>query len=401
MRRASLVVATILFSGCALGDGLAPASTSSTTTTVAATTPTTSSTTATISSTAPPTTTTAPPTTTTPPATSVPAEPLATLARAVMLPGVPGTDLDDATADFLAEGGAGIFLLGFNIESAAGLRSLTSEAACAASGPILVAVDHELSPAVQRLRGLVSPIPGPEEAVAAGADDVEEAAARLGSEMLDLGVNVNLAPVIDVVAGANPVLDGRHLGPDPEVVAEIGAAFARGMAAAGVVAVPKHFPGHGRSVSDPHGGGVIIDASTADLSDRDWPPFERVIAEGAGAIMIGHPVYLAIDPDSPASLSPVVLDLLRATFGFDGVAITDSLSMAGVAEGRTPGAVAVAALAAGEDLLLVQDPRRRDETLAAIVAAVEAGDLTRDRLEEAAGRVRALAAAAGQVTCNR
>jgi beta-N-acetylhexosaminidase len=330
----------------------------------------------------------------------VPGEPLESLALAVVLPGVAGTDLDDRTAEFLAGGGAGVFLLGFNIETAPQLRSLTSDAACAANGPILVAVDHELSPAVQRLRGLVSPIPSPEEAAAAGPDEVEDAAAGLGTEMLELGINVNLAPVIDVVAGSNPVLSGRHLGPDPTVVAEIGAAFVRGMAASGVVAVPKHFPGHGRSVSDPHGGGVTIDASSAELADRDWPPFERVIADGAGAVMVGHPVYLAIDPEAPASLSPVVLNMLRSTFGFDGVAMTDSLSMAGVAEGRSPGELAVAALAAGEDLLLVQDPDHLDETLAAIIAAVEAGELTRERLEEAAARVRDLADGAGRVACD-
>jgi beta-N-acetylhexosaminidase len=317
-----------------------------------------------------------------------------------VLPGVPGIDLDESTAAFLAEGGAGVFLLGHNIESASQVRTLASDAACAAGGPILVAVDQELSPAVQRLRGLVTPILTPDEALAAGPGEVEDAALVLGMEMLELGINVDLAPVIDVVTSSNPVLVGRHLGPDPDVVAEIGAAFVRGMSAAGVVAVPKHFPGHGRSVADPHGGGVVIDAGSAELAEIDWPPFERVIAEGARAVMVGHPVYSALDPDLPASLSPVVLNLLRSTFGFDGVAITDSLSMAGVADGRSPGEIAVAALAAGEDLLLVQDPARLDETLAAIAAAVEAGGLTRERLEQAAARVRTLAAEAGRVACS-
>jgi beta-N-acetylhexosaminidase len=318
----------------------------------------------------------------------------------VVLPGLPGPTLDETTAAYLAEGGTGIFLLGFNVETAAQLRALTSDAACAADGPILVALDQELAPTVQRLRGLVSPIFTPDEAVAAGPGEVEDAALLLGTEMLELGVNVNLAPVIDVVTGSNPVLTGRHLGSDPQVVAELGAAFVRGMAEAGVVAVPKHFPGHGRSVTDPHGAGVVIDAETTELAEIDWPPFERVIEEGVRALMVGHPVYTALDPNAPASLSPVVLNLLRSTFGFDGVAITDSLSMAGVADGRTPGEVAVAALVAGEDLLLVQNADRLPETLAAIVAAVESGELARERLEEAARRVRALASQAGPVACS-
>ncbi len=405
MRRTALAVAvTLTAAGCAFGAGQSPpasSSTSSTTTTTPSTTTTepaatTSSTTSTSTSTTTSTTTTSTSTTT----TTRPAEPIESLARAVVLPGVPGTALDDATASFLADGGAGIFLLGFNIESAPQVRSLTSDAACAAGEPILVAVDHELSPAVQRLRDLVTPLFTPDEAVAAGPGEVEDAAFRLGSEMLELGINVNLAPVVDVVAGTNPVLAGRHLGSDPAVVAEIGAAFVRGLTQAGVAAAPKHFPGHGRSVTDPHGEGVIIDASAAELADLDWPPFERVISEGAPAVMVGHPAYTAIDPGVPASISPVVLNLLRSTFGFDGVAITDSLSMAGVTEGRSPGELAVAALAAGEDLLLVQDPARLAETLAAITAAVESGDLSRERLEEAAARVRALAAATGRVTCD-
>jgi beta-N-acetylhexosaminidase len=321
------------------------------------------------------------------------------LARAVVLPGLPGIELDPATAAHLEGGGAGIFLLGPNVSDTDQLRTLTSDAACAAPGRVLVAIDQELGLTVRRLGDLVTPVLTPEEAVAAGPAIVEDAANLLASEMLDLGINVNFAPVIDVVTGANPVLTGRHLGGDPQVVAEIGSAVVRGMAAGGVVAVPKHFPGHGRSERDPHGEGVVIDADEDDLAALDWPPFERVFADGAAAVMIGHPVYAAIDPDLPASISPVVLDLLRERFRFDGVAITDSLSMAGVADGRSPGEVAVAALAAGEDLLLVQDPRRVDETIAAIVGAVEDGTLPRERLEEAAGRVRALASAAGTVEC--
>jgi beta-N-acetylhexosaminidase len=317
----------------------------------------------------------------------------------VVLPGLPGTTLDDATAAHLAAGGPGIFLLGHNVTDAETLRALTGAAACSATGPILVAVDQELSPAVQRLRGLVTPPPTPDEAVLAGPDAMLSSAARLAEELLALGVNMDLAPVVDVVTGSNPVLAGRHLGPDPEVVAEIGAAFVEGMAASGVIAVPKHFPGHGRSQTDPHSGAVVIDATPEDLGTIDWIPFHAVFAAGAGAVMVGHPVYTDIDPDHPASLSPTVLTQLRTLFGFDGVAITDSLSMAAVTDGRTPGELGVAALAAGEDLLLVQSPSAVEETVTAIIDAVESGDLPRERLEEAARRVRTLAASAGTVAC--
>ena len=214
-----------------------------------------------------------------------------------------------------------------------------------------------------------------------------------------MGINVDLAPVLDVVRGSNPVLANRNLGSDPYLVAEKGIAFIKGLQAAGVVAVPKHFPGHGLSTTDPHSGVTRIDASADELRIVDWVPFEAAFAAGVQAVMIGHPIYDAIDPELPASLSPAVLALLRDRFGFDGVAITDSLTMQGVAEGRTAAELAVQSLAAGEDLLLALDPATVGQMVAAIVDAVDAGDLPLHRLQEAHSRVVLLAEHAGRVTC--
>lgn len=352
-----------------------------------------------------PSTTSAPPSTTTPATTTTRAAPTTTgavdvrrLAHSVLLVGLPGPDLDPATADRLAAGAAGLILFAGNIDGAARLRALTGAAACAAGGPLLIAVDQELGP-VARLAGLVTPLPTAAEARAMSPLELELTGQLLGEEMLALGVNVDLAPVVDVVQGDNLVLAGRHLGGDPQLVGALGAAFLRGLGQAGVVAVPKHFPGHGRSITDPHGVVTRIDASRADLEAVDFPPFAAVFAAGAEAVMVGHPIYEAIDPDLPASLSPAVLALLRERFGFDGVAVTDSLSMAGVTEGREPGALAVLALAAGEDLLLVVDPAQVAPMVAAIVAAVATGDLPLARLQEASARVLGLARAAAPVAC--
>jgi beta-N-acetylhexosaminidase len=341
---------------------------------------------------APATTTTAATTTTGATTTTTPLPDVRALAHSVLLIGLPGPGLDDATAAHLAAGAAGIILFAHNIENTEQLRTLTGAAACAAARPLLVAVDQELGP-VARLRGLVTPLPTTAEAVSMSPLELELTGQLLGEEMRDVGVNVDLAPVIDVVQGVNPVLTGRDL------VGELGAAFLRGLQQAGVVAVPKHFPGHGRSTTDPHDEVTRIDASFAELAAADFPPFEAVIAAGARALMVGHPIYEAIDPALPASLSPEVLALLRDYFGFDGVAITDSLSMAGVAAGRRPGDLAVLALAAGEDLLLVVDPAGVEETVSAIVAAVATGDLDPARLGEAAARVSHLAATAAPITC--
>lgn len=376
---------------CSVGSGgVAPAPTTLAPSTVPTSTSTTTP--ATTTTTIAPTTTTSAPTTTTAPPD------LDRLAHSVLMIGLPGAILDDATRSQLGAGAAGLVLFGDNIDGAESLRALTGAAACAAGGPLLIAVDQELG-IVDRLDGLISPLPSIDEVRAMPLEEVEAVAERLGRDMLGLGINVDLAPVVDVVTGDNPVLAGRNLGSDPAEVGAIGAAFVRGLTRAGVVAVPKHFPGHGRSTVDPHQMVTPIDASRADLEAVDFPPFADVFAAGAPAVMVGHPVYRALDPDRPASLSSAVLALLREDFGFEGVAMTDSLSMAGVATGRTPGEIAVQALRAGEDLLLVVDPAQVGPMAAAIIAAVEGGDLSLTRLAEASARVRALAETAGQIAC--
>ena len=321
------------------------------------------------------------------------------LARRVLMVGIRGETLRDGAAAHLAAGGRAVILFGENVGPRSVLSRLTSDIACAAGAPVLIAVDQELGRRVRRLGpSLVTPLPTPQQAQLMASEELFGAGRQLGVELLTLGINMNLAPVVDVVRGANPVLAGRHLGPDPEVVARVAVAFIAGMSDAGVVAVPKHFPGHGLSRTDPHGGAVVIDAAMEDLAAIDFVPFEAAL-DVAGAVMVGHPVYVAIDPDRPASLSPAVLDLLRNSFGFEGVAVTDSLSMRAVTAGRSAGEVAVAALAAGEDLLVVQEPSRIESSVEAIVAAFESGDITFERLVEAADRVERLAASAGQPEC--
>lgn len=115
--------------------------------------------------------------------------------------------------------------------------------------------------------------------------------------------------------------------------------------------------------------------------------------------MVGHPIYEALDPDRPASLSPPVLDMLREVFGFTGVAITDSLAMAALRETRPIDEIATAALAAGQDMLLATRPDEASLVVNAVIAAVERGDLDRERLGQAADRVRRLAAALSAVEC--
>ncbi len=210
---------------------------------------------------------------------------------------------------------------------------------------------------------------------------------------------MDLAPVVDVARGSNPVLVGRNFGSDAGVVAERGTDFITALRRAGVGTTAKHFPGHGLSTVDPHLVVTPIDAELSTLETTDFPPFADAIEEGVGAVMVGHPIYAALDPINPASLSPAVLDLLRNEFGFDGVAMTDAFSMAGVRQGTTLSDIAVEALVAGEDMLIIDNPSEVEPAVAAILAAVDSGALERGRLAEAAGRVRRLAMSVALVEC--
>ncbi len=371
--------------------------TTTSTSTTAAPTPTTLSTTTTLAATTttvPATTTTSSTTTTTKPAVDV-----ERLARAVLMVGMPLTYVDEAATAHITGGGRAVILFSGNIANEDQLKTLTSDVACAANAPVLIAVDQELGP-VRRLGALVTPLPTIEEALDMDPQEVDEAAELLAREMIELGVNMNLAPVIDVVRGDNPVLVDRHLRDDPEVVAGIGAEFIDGLLDEGVAAVAKHFPGHGLSPTDPHNGVTTIQAPLDELLAVDFVPFEAAIEAGVPALMVGHPIYEAIDSDLPASLSPEVARLAREHFGFEGVLVTDSLTMRGVAAERTPGELAVAALSAGMDLLINPDRTQTEPVVRAIVDAVESGDLPLERLIEAAGRVEDLAAAVAPVTCS-
>jgi len=371
---------------------LAACSTSTTGSTEGSTAPVTTTTTI------PDTTTTVAPTTTsstTTTTTTLPQGTLAEDARAVVLAGLPGTTLDPATTSFLSEGGRAMIVFSKNLASQDQTGALTSAMACAAGVDILVAVDQEPG-RVERLAKIGIPSP----AVDSERDVFVADTLGMGEAMLKIGINFDLAPVLDVARGSNPVLVGRNFGPDPEVVAARGVDFQLTLESLGIVTTAKHFPGHGLSTVDPHLQVTPIDAGLETLQEVDFPPFQAAIDSGIGAVMIGHPIYEALDPDNPASLSPAVLDLLRNDFGFDGVAVTDAFSMAGVREGRTLGEVTVEALIAGEDLLIVDNPPEVAEVVAFIEAAVADGTLSRDRLAEAAGRVRRLAMTAAPVQCD-
>lgn len=323
------------------------------------------------------------------------------LAASVLLPGFTATTVPDWLARWLDDGLAGVLLFGQNVTDPEQARRLTDDLHGRRAG-VLVASDEE-GGTVTRLEGSAgSSWPG--HATLGALDDPEATyavAAALGAQARAAGIDLVAAPVVDVNSEpANPVIGIRSFGADPQLVARHGAAFVRGLQAAGVAACAKHFPGHGATRTDSHVALPVLDADLATLRRRDLPPFRAVVDAGVRSVMTAHVVLTAID-ERPATMSPPALAMLRHDLGFTGVVVSDALDMRAISHrvGRAVGAVQ--ALAAGVDLLCVGNPvfpepydeqAAVEELVAAVVAAVEDGTLSRARLEEAAERVRQLAA---------
>jgi len=291
----------------------------------------------------------------------------------LLMVGLPGPELD-ATARWLIQElqVGGIILFRRNIvglEQVADLVRACQEAALAASGyPLWVAVDQEGGP-VQRLQPPFPQVPAARSLGAAARPEVvAEAAQRVGAALRSLGINMNLAPVLDVPRSPDCPLWERGYGSQPEQVAALGLAAIQGYRAGGVLPVAKHFPGLGTTRLDSH-----LDLPTADPGQeerqRDLLPFQRAIAGGVPGIMVAHLVVPAWD-DLPASLSAVaVTQELRQRLGFTGLICTDDLEMGAIRRRWSMAQAATLAVAAGQDLLLIcEQPQLMEEALAALAA---------------------------------
>ncbi|MGJ7457365.1 beta-N-acetylhexosaminidase [Halomonas sp. RA08-2] len=267
----------------------------------------------------------------------------------------------------------GVILFTRNTESAEQVREL-SHAIRSVRPELLLAIDQE-GGRVQRLRQGVTRLPAMARLAAGLATQPEvtrrlcqDAGWLLGMEMAACGLDLSFAPVLDVDDGTSSVIGDRSLSADPEIVAALGGAFIDGLHEAGMVAVGKHFPGHGGVAADSHLE-LPVDPRPLDaLRARDLVPFAR-LAGRLNGIMPAHVVYSDFDP-RPAGFSPAWLGLLRQSLGFKGVIFSDDLSMAGAASAGRPGERALAALNAGCDMLLVCNDR---------AAALEVIDACRER----------------------
>jgi beta-N-acetylhexosaminidase len=221
-------------------------------------------------------------------------------------------------------------------------------------------------------------------------------AARIAADLRDVGVDLDLAPVVDVNSSDdNPVIGTRSFGADAGLVARHTGAWTRGLQEGGIAACAKHFPGHGDTTTDSHLALPVVDVPADVVRNRELQPFRAAVEAGTACVMTAAIVVPSVDPDNPGTFSASLLQgVLRGELGFDGVVVSDALDMAGAsAETGIPEA-AVRALVAGCDLLCLgsdTDPALVEQIVSEVVSAVEEGRLTEERLSDAAARVDALA----------
>ncbi len=278
-----------------------------------------------------------------------------------------------------------------NIKDKEQITTMLANTSSMSNYPIFLAVDEEGGD-VSRVANSSVEVTKVEDmaAIGAGGDASQayEAGKTIGSYLKEIGFNVDFAPVADVTQeGVESALGNRSFGSDPQIVGEMVSNAVSGIEETGVSACLKHFPGLGSAAEDTHEGRVEIDKTAEEFRAVDFVPFSAGIEAGADFVMVSHATAPALDEDSvPSSLSKkVITDILRGELGFEGVVVTDALDMTAITDYYTPEEAAVMAVEAGADMLLM--PEDFEKAYNAVLAAVQDGTITEERIDESLDRI--------------
>lgn len=301
--------------------------------------------------------------------------------------------LGEQSREILAEYPVGGFVFfANNISSAAQVEKLMDDLASVTKIPPYFAVDEE-GGSVARIANS-SAYPNVPDVGSMGkigksgdTEKAREAGRTIGAYLKELGFHLDFAPVADVrTNSANTVIGNRAFSSDPEETADMVAVAVQGFHDADMACTLKHFPGHGHTDGDTHNGSAVTEKSWAEMLECEILPFEAGIAAGADAVMTAHILTPSASSDGmPASLSPEMTGRLRSELGFDGLIITDSLSMAAVTNIYAPDVACMAALYAGADVLLI--PKDLKKAFDTMVWAVEENILPIERVDESVRRI--------------
>ena len=313
----------------------------------------------------------------------------------LLMVGFPGTELSREFLDWLHEcrpGGVILFSRNLvNPEQVARLTNALQEQA--PNPPLLIAIDEEGGLVSRLPRGFTTFPAASKVAACHSPDAAHEVAEVTARELRAVGINMNLAPVLDVNSNpANPIIGDRAYGTQPERVCTYGMAVMQGLEDNGIIPCGKHFPGHGDTLTDSHHVLPVVEADRARLEAVELEPFRRAILAGLPAIMTAHVHYPALDAEAPATLSRHILtDLLRNRLDFQGVTLTDDMEMRAILDHQPIGDASVQAVRAGADMILICHQQERQRTaVAAIEQALERGELSWERFTASVARIRAL-----------
>jgi beta-N-acetylhexosaminidase len=212
----------------------------------------------------------------------------------------------------------------------------------------------------------------------------------LGNASKLMGMNVDYAPVLDINSNPNnPVIGNRSYGTTSEIVSNMGREVMKGIQSTGTISVVKHFPGHGDTSVDSHLDLPVVHKSLQQLQSFEWKPFEDAIQQGTDAVMIAHILFPKIDKTYPASLSSTIItDQLRKKIGYNGVVITDDLTMGAITKNYGIGNAATQAVKAGSDILLVAHGYENiSDVIRSLKEGITNGSLTEKRIDESVMRI--------------
>lgn len=284
---------------------------------------------------------------------------------------------------------SGVILFKRNFDSREQVTRLIADIRAARNEPLLVCVDQEGGP-VQRFHGEFTRLPALARIGEAMAHDprralelASEHAWLMASEMRAIDIDLSFAPVLDL-AIRNVIVGERAFHADPQIVSQLGLEYVRSMRLAGMAATVKHFPGHGSVREDTHIEKAIDPRTLDEIRATDMVPFADALQAGAEAVMMGHVTYPAVDANAAGYSSTWIGDILRGEMGFNGVVMSDDISMAAAESAGGIAARIAAHRAAGCDLVLVCKPEVVPEALAAVR---DAGPCDRDAIDALRGKV--------------
>ncbi len=312
----------------------------------------------------------------------------------MVIVGLGGHTIDENSRHMVEDYHAGGFILfKRNIRDAAQTLSLINSlrALNAANGiPLFISVDEE-GGRVSRLPGELGRLPSAKTIGDLGDGNVAFDFGSVTAKVLKaLGFNTNFAPVLDIYSNPdNQVIGDRAFGTKPGPVARLGVEVMKGIRSQGMISVVKHFPGHGDTAEDSHVGLPVVESDMERLKSFELQPFFSAVESKADAIMVAHILFPKIDRDNPASLSRVfITDILRGEMGFDGVVITDDMTMGAIAENYDIGEAAVKSINAGSDIILVcHDYSKQVAVIEALLQAARNGTISEETVNSSVYRI--------------